>query len=90
VTGNTAAMAAAAFAAETLTPSTWSTNAGYRFAQHRHDRAKVLFCVEGAITFHLADGDLTLRSGDRLDLPAATTHAATAGDRGVTCMEAFR
>ena len=90
VAGEAAATGVAAFPAEALASSTWSAKAGYRFAQHRHDRVKVLFCVEGAITFHLADGDHALRPGDRLDLPAGTLHAATAGPNGVTCMEAFR
>ena len=31
---------------------------------------------------------LRLETGDRLELPAGTLHAAVAGDRGVQCMEA--
>ena len=42
----------------------------------------------GSVTFHTADGDLILEVGDRLNLPAGTDHAATVGDRGVTCLEA--
>jgi hypothetical protein len=32
--------------------------------------------------------DVRLEVGERLDLPAGTTHAATVGAAGVTCLEA--
>ena len=43
----------------------------------------------GAITFHLTElgGDVELRAGERLELPAGTMHAATVGSAGVTCLE---
>jgi quercetin dioxygenase-like cupin family protein len=47
----------------------------------------VLFCLEGAIVFHLDDRDVELAEGDRLDLPAGTAHAATVGPVGCTCIE---
>jgi hypothetical protein len=46
--------------------------------------------VAGAITFHTADEDLPLSTGDRLDLPAGVRHAATVGSAGVRCVEAAR
>jgi hypothetical protein len=33
---------------------------------------------------------LTLRAGDRLDLPAGTVHDAHVGAEGVVCLEAHR
>jgi quercetin dioxygenase-like cupin family protein len=50
----------------------------------------VLFCLEGSITFHLDDGDVTLEAGDRLDLEPGTEHGATVGPRGCACVEASR
>jgi cupin superfamily acireductone dioxygenase involved in methionine salvage len=50
----------------------------------------VLFCLDGSITFHLREGDVTLEAGDRLDLPPGTEHAATVGPRGCSCVEASR
>jgi uncharacterized protein YjlB len=88
--GDAASAAAAVFASEGLVPHTWSNESGYRYAAHRHPLHKVLICVEGSITFHTADGEFALRSGDRLDLPAGTAHRATVGQGGVTCMEAYR
>ncbi len=80
----------AAFAAEGLQPHSWSNSPGYRYGEHDHPYHKVLYCVAGSITFHTADGDVTLHEGDRLDLPPGTSHSATVGEQGVTCMEAAR
>ena len=81
-------LAADAFAAEGLVPRAWSNEPGYTYGEHRHPFHKVLFCVEGSITFHILDGDVFLRPGDRLDLPPDTPHSATVGPEGVSCMEA--
>lgn len=46
--------------------------------------------MTGAIVFHLRDGDMALRPGDRLDIEPGTEHAATVGPDGVACIEAPR
>lgn len=84
------AIAEAAFADEGLAPHTWSNEAGHIYGEHRHPYHKVLFCIEGSITFHTPEGDVELVPGDRLDLPPETSHSATVGNLGVTCMEAPR
>jgi len=68
----------------------WSNGAGDRYAVHEHVYDKILVATQGAITFILpATGDvIELRAGDRLDLPAGTSHAATVSDQGVQCLEA--
>lgn len=78
------------FAAEGLSPHSWSNGPGFTYGAHEHPYHKVLVCAEGSITFHLADGDVELFPGDRLDLPPWTRHAATVGPAGVTCWEAAR
>lgn len=83
-------MVAAFFASEGLAPSTWSNSAGFLYEWHEHDYHKVLYCIEGSITFHTDDGDIELVVGDRLDLPPGTRHSATVGRHGVTCMESAR
>ncbi len=50
----------------------------------------VLYCVTGGITFHTDAGDFDLKPGDRLEVDAGTSHAATVGPAGVECMEASR
>lgn len=76
------------FAERDLSPSWWSNDPGYRYPAHEHAYRKVLFCAEGQITFHVDGADLALAPGDRLDVAPHTPHAATVGDRGVTCVEA--
>lgn len=77
------------FADEGLRPRWWGNVAGDVYASHAHEHHKVLYCLEGSITFHTDQGDLELRPGDRLDLSPGTPHAATVGPNGVTCIEAY-
>ena len=79
-------------------PRAWGNGPGDRYGAHSHDYHKVLFCLDGSITFHLLDGDtnadanaeMELSAGDRLDLPPGTEHSATVGPDGVECIEASR
>lgn len=70
-------------------PRAWINGPGDSYGAHEHDRAKVLFCLEGSIVFRTDEGDLTMTTGDRLDLPAGTRHAATVGPAGCACVEAW-
>ncbi len=70
-----------------LQPRTFRNAPGDTYGWHSHPRHKILFCVVGDITFHTAAGDITLSTGDRLDLPPGTEHAATVHDGGVVCVE---
>jgi hypothetical protein len=71
-------------------PRSWSNGPGDRYGAHDHPYHKVLFCLAGSIAFHVGDHDVELRSGDRLDLEPGTTHSATVGPEGCTCIEASR
>src|SRR5262249_30946406 len=57
---------------EGLRPYQWGNAPGDTYAAHSHSYAKVIYVVSGAITFGLPASHerLTLRPGDRLDLPA--------------------
>jgi quercetin dioxygenase-like cupin family protein len=70
----------------------WSNGAGDRYAAHSHRYEKVLYCVDGSITFVLAEEGrkLELRAGDRMVLRAGTVHSAVVGDAGCTCIEGRR
>lgn len=72
------------------TPRPWGNAPGDAYGWHEHGYHKVLFCLQGSITFHLRDGDVTLEAGDRLDLEPRTEHAATVGPLGCSCVEASR
>lgn len=63
---------------------TWSDPPGRTYAPHRHDHHESLWCLHGAITFHVDGHDLRLDPGDRLMLPRNTLHGATVGPAGAT------
>jgi len=75
---------------EGLAVGSWSNGPGDRYAPHRHDFDKVLVVAAGEITFGLVElgRQARLGAGDRLDLPAGTTHDAVVGPAGVRCLEA--
>jgi quercetin dioxygenase-like cupin family protein len=71
----------------------WSNRPGDRYAAHSHSYEKVLYCVEGSITFVLEALDakrIDLEEGDRMVLPAGTIHSAVVGPMGCTCIEGKR
>ena len=70
----------------------WSNGPGDRYAPHSHTYEKVLYCVEGSITFMLEPEGrrLDLKAGDRMVLPAGTIHSAAVGPAGCTCIEGRR
>ena len=80
----------ARLAAEGLDASSWGNGPFDHYGEHRHPYDKVLVAAAGSITFHLPElaRDVTLDTGDRLELPAGTLHGADVGANGVTCLEA--
>ena len=70
----------------------WSNGPGDRYPPHSHEYEKVLYCVDGDITFVLDGGArrLVLKSGDRMALPAGTVHSAEVGPEGCACIEGRR
>ena len=70
----------------------WSNGPNDRYAAHSHPYEKVLYCVDGSITFLLErEGKrLELNPGDRMVLPAGTVHSAIVGASGCTCIEGKR
>jgi uncharacterized protein YjlB len=78
--------------AEGLSPAVWSNGPGDRYGAHDHGYDKVIVVDEGSINFGLVDrGEIVeLAIGDRLELPAGTSHSALVGPHGVTCLEAHQ
>ncbi len=71
----------------------WSNGPGDRYAPHSHTYEKVLYCVDGSITFVLESEDakrIELRAGDRMVLPPGAIHSAVVGPAGCTCIEGKR
>lgn len=77
---------------EGLSPYTWSNGPFDVYSAHSHSYNKVIYVVQGSITFGLPEleKELTLKAGDRLDLPAGVVHDAQVGEQGVVCLEAHR
>lgn len=70
----------------------WSNAPGDVYSAHTHPYHKVIYVVQGSITFGLPNEGrgVTLHVGDRLDLPPGVTHNAVVGSKGVACLEAHR
>ena len=70
----------------------WSNGPGDVYGAHSHPYHKVIYVLQGSITFTLPEIDeqVTLDSGDRLDLPAGVVHEAVVGQQGVICLEAHK
>jgi quercetin dioxygenase-like cupin family protein len=75
--------------AQGLNPSIWSNSPRDIYSAHKHNYTKVVYVVSGSITFHLPllKKSVTLKAGDRLDLPADVVHSAEIGADGVVCLE---
>lgn len=75
---------------EGLDPQAWSNGPGDRYAAHQHGYDKVIVVERGSIRFGLSATaqNVDLEAGDRLELPAGTSHDAIVGSLGVTCLEA--
>ena len=71
-------------------PQEWSNGPGDRYGWHDHPYHKSLLCLEGSVVFHTDAGDVELKTGDTLELPPGTRHAATVGPAGVRCQETHR
>ena len=67
----------------------WSNAPGDRYGRHSHSYTKILYCLEGSIDFtDESDGHVIhLARGDRMELPAGTSHSAVVGPQGVVCAE---
>jgi len=75
-------------AGEGLSASRWSNGPGDVYSAHTHPYHKVIYVVQGSITFGLPEAQIELQAGDRLDLPQSTRHDAVVGPQGVVCLEA--
>lgn len=77
---------------EGLDPYSWSNGPFDTYSAYSHGYDKLIYVVFGSITFGLPElgQSLTLKAGDRLDLPAGVVHNATVGAEGVVCLEGHK
>jgi quercetin dioxygenase-like cupin family protein len=70
----------------------WSNSPGDLYGAHSHAFNKIIYVVQGSITFILPEVNqqVTLDPGDRLYLPKEMIHEAVVGQQGVICLEAHQ
>ncbi|HMQ52786.1 MAG TPA: cupin [Anaerolineae bacterium] len=68
----------------------WSSPPNDTLLGHTHGYHKIIYVVSGAIKFEFPSRhqSLSLRAGDKLELPAGIRHNAIVGVDGVRCLEA--
>jgi hypothetical protein len=68
---------------------TWSNGPDFWYPVHEHPYAKVIVVLEGSIAFYLPaeKREISMKTGERLNLPPRTEHSAQVGSKGVTCLE---
>jgi len=78
------------FTEEGLSAERWSNEPHAVYAPHHHPYGKILWVASGSIVFTLEDEkrEVSMKSGDRLELPPGTVHSAVVGPQGVVCLEA--
>lgn len=74
---------------EGLRPYTWAQGPNFRYSLRSQGYDKVLYCIEGSLEIILPDLNqrVTLRPGDRMDLPRNVRHATIVGPNGARCVE---
>ncbi|MAS36124.1 MAG: cupin [Anaerolineaceae bacterium] len=75
---------------EGLRPYMWLNTPNHRYAVRTHGYDKVLYVVEGSVEVNFPDSNqrVTLRAGDRTDIPAGVRHGTIVGNSGARCVEA--
>lgn len=75
---------------EGLRPYMWANTPNQRYAVRSHGYHKVLYVVEGMVEVMFPDSNqcVTLRAGDRTDIPAGVRHGTIIGKTGAKCVEA--
>jgi len=69
---------------EGLSSFLWQDDIGTFYPAHTHSYTEVRWIVSGSITFGVNGEEVTLYSGDRLELPANTSHYAKMSDETST------
>jgi quercetin dioxygenase-like cupin family protein len=75
---------------EGLRPYMWTNMPNNRYGVRSHGYDKVLYVIEGTLEITLPDTNqrMTLRAGDRIDVPAGVRHGTIVGTSGAKCVEA--
>ena len=67
---------------EGFDPFAWVDEPGKRYETHSHSHDETIWILHGAMQFKVGGKVFDLEPGDRLTLPKASQHEATAGPEG--------
>lgn len=75
---------------ENLRPYMWVNMPNHSYAVRSHGYDKILYVIEGTVELTLPDTNerLSLRAGDRVEIPAGVRHGTVVGIKGAKCVEA--
>jgi hypothetical protein len=75
---------------EGLRPYMWMNMPNHRYGVRSHGYNKVVYVIDGTLEVTLPDSNqrVSLRSGDRIDIPAGIRHGMIVGNGGAKCVEA--
>lgn len=68
----------------------WSNSPNHRYGVRSHNYHKVLYVLEGSLDIALPESNqsVTLKAGDRIDIPSGVRHGLIVGNKGAKCVEA--
>ena len=74
---------------EGLRPYVWSNTPNFRYPVRSHGYHKTLYCIQGTLELMFPDSKqrITLKSGDRIDLPRGVRYGTIVGPAGTQCIE---
>jgi len=75
-------------ASKKINAERWSLEGYDEVKAHKHGYDTRFWCAEGSIVFNIDGKEISLQTGDTLDIPADTVFDSRAGFSGVVCYEA--
>jgi len=74
---------------EGFRPYVWVNAPNFRYSPRSHGHDKTLYCVQGSleVIFPETKQRVTLRVGDRIDVPRRVRYSAIIGPSGAQCVE---
>ncbi len=68
----------------------WASQPGRVYQISGLTCCKMVYILDGSLTLDLPGGQITLKPGDRFDLPAGITGQVISGPEGLVCLGAHR
>lgn len=75
---------------EGLRPFQWENTPNSRYAVRSHGYSKIVYVIDGSLEVTFPDSNqlVTLKNGDRIEIPTGIRHGINVGKNGAKCVEA--